>query len=119
MSGEYEMRIDNRNLSGRQTAQVGKTDQAQDLTRLAESKASDTRGAAGADRVELSDLTSSLAQALRAGALQREDRVQGLAYDYAAGDYHVDAGAVSKAIVVEMLAYGHVAASREPGASAI
>jgi anti-sigma28 factor (negative regulator of flagellin synthesis) len=100
------MRIDDRNLSGNQAAQTGKTDQAQELARLAESKARDTQGAAGADRVELSDLTGGLARALEADASQRRARVEGLAADYAAGRYQVDARAVSQAIIAETLAAG-------------
>ena len=109
MSGGYDMRIHNSDLSGNQTAQTGKTDQAQEIARLAESKVRDTR-VVGADRVELSDLTSGLARALKAGARLREERVERLAADYAAGRHKVDAMAVSKAMVAEMRASGKPAA---------
>ena len=98
------MRIDDRNLTGNQAAPTGKTDQAQEIARQAESKPQQARAASGADRVELSDLTGGMARALRADAHQREVRVGQLTDDYTAGRYQVDAKAVSKAIVAEMRA---------------
>jgi flagellar biosynthesis anti-sigma factor FlgM len=107
------MRIDNHGLFENQIAQTGKTDQSHETARLAQSRVSDAPGAAGTDRVELSDSTGSLAQALKADARQREARVQGLAAAWATGSYQVDARAVSKAIVTEMRTSGHAAAYRE------
>ncbi|MCC7176142.1 MAG: flagellar biosynthesis anti-sigma factor FlgM [Bryobacterales bacterium] len=98
------MRVDDRNLAGSQATQSGQANQAQQVGRSHEVKPADIRPAAGADRVELSGLTGDLARALAASGRERAGRIAELAQEYSSGRYHVDARAVSRAIVAEMRA---------------
>jgi flagellar biosynthesis anti-sigma factor FlgM len=100
------MRVDDRNLSGNQAAQSGKANQAQEVARPNASGTTASRAGAGADRVELSDLTGTLARAVGADAQARAGRVERLASEYAEGRYRVDSKAVSRALVAEMRASG-------------
>jgi anti-sigma28 factor (negative regulator of flagellin synthesis) len=100
------MRVDDRHLTGDQAVQSGKTLNPQEVERLNESRRAESRPAAAADKVELSNLTGGLTRALEAAAQQRASRMEKLAEEYAAGRYQVDAQAVSRAIVAEMRAAG-------------
>ena len=100
------MRVDDRNLAGSQAAQSGQANQAHQVDRANEPKLTEGRSAAGADRVEISDLTGDLARALEAAGRERSGRMAQLAQEHAAGSYQVDARAVSRAIVAEMRAEG-------------
>jgi hypothetical protein len=100
------MRVDDRHLTGDQAVQSGKTLNPQEVERLNESRQKDSRPAAAADKVELSDLTGGLTRALDAARQQRVSRMEKLAEDYAAGRYQADVQAVSRALVAEMRAAG-------------
>ena len=51
------------------------------------------------DEVTLSGQAGVLSQALSAQSLDRANRVQALAQQYAAGDYHVDLGKLSDSLI--------------------
>jgi anti-sigma28 factor (negative regulator of flagellin synthesis) len=97
------MRIDERNLSGNQAAQTGKTGQTQEIGKRAGLGKQGAGAAMGDDRVELSTLSGSVARALEADAQQRQARLEKLSTDYAAGRHQVDARTISKAIVADLL----------------
>lgn len=108
------MRVDDRQLAGNQAVQSGKASAAQEVERQRDSSQINSRLAGGADRVELSDLTGGLAQALKASATERADRVQRLERDVSEGRYRPDPIGISHAIVAEMRAAGHSQPASQP-----
>jgi anti-sigma28 factor (negative regulator of flagellin synthesis) len=104
------MRVDDRHLTGSQAAQSGKANQAQEIERQGESKATGSHSSSSSDQVQLSELISGLGRALETAGTERANRMEQLAGEYAAGRYQVDSRAVSRAIVAEMRAAG-----AEPG----
>jgi len=101
------MRINDLNLTGNQSAESGKISNLQELKRPGESRPSEARLGSGADRVELSDLTGGLAQALSSRASDRVARMEQLGRAVALGSQRADPQAVGRAMIAEMRSAGH------------
>jgi anti-sigma28 factor (negative regulator of flagellin synthesis) len=95
------MKIDNHELAAtsasssraQQPAAVGRDGQGPESAKRPE----------GGDRLELSQLTGRVADALRADATARTARVEQIGRDFQSGRYEVDAKQVSRAVVEEGL----------------
>lgn len=96
------MKIQHGDLIGIQTAKPDKPAEASEVGRSG--GLGEGRGNLSSDQVELSDLTSRLAQALQADAAQRINRVRELSERYQAGLYRADPVAVSRALLREAAA---------------
>lgn len=97
------MRVDDRNLAGPAT-QTGKPAESQEIDRALELKGFQSRGAAGADQVELSGLAARLSHALSALAADQAGRVMRLTKAYDDGRYAVDPAALGRTLAAEILA---------------
>ncbi len=94
------MRIDNnQNLNGASGLQPGRAPETTSVE--APGSSSSTRGSSSisGDHAEISSLATNVSQALSAQSVNRAQRVQELAQQYAAGTYRPSARSVSSAIV--------------------
>ena len=87
--------------------ETGKISNLQELKRQGESRPYEARSGSGADRVELSDLTGGLAQALSSRASDRVARMEQLSRAVALGGQRSDPQAISRAMIAEMRSAGH------------
>src|SRR5512141_72712 len=101
------MKITDLNLTGNQAVETGKISNLQELKRQGESRPYEARSGSGADRVELSDLTGGLAQALSSRASDRVARMEQLSRAVALGGQRSDPQAISRAMLAEMRSAGH------------
>lgn len=101
------MKISDLNLTGNQAVESGKISNLQELKRQGESRPYEVRSGSGADRVELSDLTGGLAQALSSRASDRVARMEQLSRAVALGGQGSDPQAISRAMIAEMRSAGH------------
>lgn len=93
------MRINDQNLSGISSSQLGRTQENEAGARHGRSAGT---GAAGGDRVQLSDLAGSL-RTLSSGTPERTAYLEKLSADVEARRYSVDAQALSKRLVGDSL----------------
>jgi hypothetical protein len=97
------MKVDEPNLSGASFS-AGRTQSPASLSREESQRTTGARRPEVQDRVELSQLTGQVSQALRSEASGRSQRVAALAEQYGSHRYQPPAREVSQALVGESLA---------------
>ncbi|HUB82918.1 MAG TPA: flagellar biosynthesis anti-sigma factor FlgM [Bryobacteraceae bacterium] len=100
------MRIYDRDLTGAASAESGRSQETQKVDRDSAAGSSQSATASG-DRVELSSGLASVTRALAAYGSSRASKVQQLAAEFQAGDYHPDSKAVSQGMVAQALSGAH------------
>jgi len=98
------MKIQNEGLQGSAPLETNRTQPAAPGT--TNRVGGQTITATGGDSVEISGISSHLAETNAADGQQRESRVAELAAQYARGEYHVDAAKLSNAMVSHALGTG-------------
>lgn len=96
------MRINDQNLTGISSSQLGRTQETDPLGRQGRGG---KFGSAGADEIRLSELAGSL-QSLAADSPERAARLEKLAAAVEAGRYEVDSTTLARRIVDDALAGG-------------
>ena len=97
------MRIDDRNLNGATGPQSGRTQEAHSADGLAPAAGTQSSGAVGADRAEISSLAGRVSDALTLQATERAQHIGKLAQEFKMGRYSVDSRTTGRAVVQEAL----------------
>ena len=99
------MKIHNDGLQGTNPLETGRTQGTQQPGRSSGLPGQSIAGHDG-DSVQISGISQHLAESNALDSKQRENRVSELAALYAKGNYHVDAGALSRKLVSNSIAAG-------------
>ena len=99
------MKIQNNGLQGTNPLETGQTQATPPTTGAGSLKGHTVSGHDG-DTVQISGISQQLAESNAIDGKQRENRVAALAAQYAKGQYHVDAAALSQKLVSNSISAG-------------
>jgi anti-sigma28 factor (negative regulator of flagellin synthesis) len=99
------IRIQNDGIAGAGASQIAQTSAP---TPHGPASTGTNKNASGADRVDLSSLSGTVATQLSALASQQANRVSQLASLYAKGQYQVNPGHISRALISKAISTGAV-----------